>query len=176
MEVPVNDVVLAQLKKLTATPGARHHIRTALAHRRKYAAAVDAALAAEHLPLQLDAVPLIETGYLNTDGGKNGKGLWQFIKATAVHYGLRVTDEIDDRMNPSLETAAAARYLRDLHRELSDWPLTLAAYAEGITHVRAVMRREGTRDAWELIRRGALGPYAAKVMAAALIVANPASA
>jgi membrane-bound lytic murein transglycosylase D len=174
--VPVNDVVLAQLRHLTGTPGARHHIRGALAHRQHFVRSVDAALAAEHVPLQLDAIPLIETGYENLDGGKNGKGLWQFIKATAVYCGLRVERDIDERMDPARETRAAARYLRELHQELKDWPLTLAAYAQGITYVRGVMRREHTRDVWTLIRRGALGVYAARVMAAALIIQDPSSA
>jgi hypothetical protein len=165
-----NDVVMAQVHHLNGTPGARQNLRSALAQRRKHLAAVHAALAAQHLPLQLDAIPLIESGYENLDGGKNGAGLWQFVKATAVHYGLRISSDVDERMDPALETAAAARYLRDLHRELQDWPLVLAAYAQGGSFVRAAIKREKTRDAWELIRRGALGPYAARVMAAALLI------
>jgi membrane-bound lytic murein transglycosylase D len=176
LEVPVNDVVLAQLHKLTATPGARGYMRSALENRKKHVATVHAALAAQRVPAQLDAIPLIESGYQNIDGGKNGAGLWQFIRPTAAHFGLKVTPHVDERMNPTLETAAAARYLRELHDELGDWPLVLAAYSQGITHVRAVVRREGTRDVWTLIRRGKLGPYAARVMAAALLISDPAAA
>ena len=173
LEVPVNDVVLAQLRKMTATPGARRYLRGALEHRKQQLAAVHAALDAQRLPPQLDAIPLVESGYENVDGGRNGAGLWQFVTATAVHFGLRVDARVDERMDPARETAAAARYLRELHDELGDWPLVLAAYSQGITHVRAVVRREKTRDVWELIRRGALGPYAAKVMAAALLIEDP---
>jgi membrane-bound lytic murein transglycosylase D len=173
-ELVSNDVVLAQLHKMTATPGARQTLRAALENRRKHLKDVHAALAADGLPLQLDAIPLIETGYENLDGGKNGKGLWQFVANTAVHYGLRVTAELDERMNPARETAAAALYLRDLYRELGDWPLVLAAYAQGGHFVRAAIAREKTRDVWELIRRGAVGNYAAKVMAAALLIDDPA--
>lgn len=172
-ELVTNDLVLAQLHKLTATPGARQHIRGALESRRKHVQAVHVALAAQDLPLRLDAIPLIESAYENVDGGKNGAGLWQFITATAVHYGLRVEAGLDERLNPALETAAAARYLRDLHHELGDWPLVLAAYSQGGTFVRAAIRREKTRDVWELMRRGAVGPYAARVMAAALLIADP---
>jgi peptidoglycan lytic transglycosylase D len=176
MKIPINDVILAQLRHLTGTPGARRHMRAALDHRLRHLAAVHAALSAEGVPLELDAIPLVESGYENLDGGKNGKGLWQFIAATATHFGLRVTDAVDERMNPKLETLAAARYLRELHDQLDDWPLVLAAYSQGITHLRAVMRREKTRDVWTLIRRGALGPYAARVMAAALLVQDPSAA
>lgn len=176
MKIAVNDVVLAQLRHLTGTPGARRHMRSALDHRLRHLAAVHAALSAEDVPLELDAIPLVESGYENVDGGKNGAGLWQFIRATATHFGLRVTGGVDERMNPKLETAAAARYLRELYDELDDWPLVLAAYSQGITHLRAVIRREKTRDVWTLIRRGAIGPYAARVMAAALLVQDPSAA
>ncbi|HEX4381532.1 MAG TPA: lytic transglycosylase domain-containing protein [Myxococcales bacterium] len=172
-ELVRNDVVLAQVHKMTATPGARQTLRAGLENRRNHLKAVHAALAAEGVPLGLDAIPLIETGYENLDGGKNGKGLWQFVTNTAAHYGLRVTSEIDERMDPRLATAAAARYLRDLHRELGEWPLVLAAYAQGGSFVRAAIKREKTRDVWELIRRGAVGNYAAKVMAAALLIEDP---
>ena len=187
LEIVSNDVVMAQVRHLTGTPGARQHLRSALARRKTHLAAVHAALSAQHLPLQLDAIPLIESGYENLDGGKNGAGLWQFVTPTALHYGLRISSEVDERMNPALETAAAARYLRDLYRELhggaggqsaearsiGDWPLVLAAYAQGGSFVRAAIKREKTRDVWELIRRGALSPYAARVMAAALIISEP---
>lgn len=173
LEIVSNDVVTAQVRHLTATPGARQNLRSALERRKTHLAAVHAALAAEHLPLQLDAIPLIESGYENLDGGKNGAGLWQFVTHTASHYGLRITSEIDERMNPALETAAAAKYLRELHHELGDWTLAIAAYAQGGSFVRAAIKREKTRDVWELIRRGALSPYAARVMAAALLIAEP---
>ncbi len=136
-------------------------------------AAIQAALAARKLPAQLDAVPLVESGYENIDAGEHGAGLWQFIVPTAKHYGLNVAPGHDERMDPALEAAAAARYLDELYRQFGDWPLALAAYTQGQDFVDKVIEREKTRDAWELIRRGALETYAAKVMAAAMVIADP---
>ena len=169
----VNDVVVDQLNRLVATPGGLAYTRAALERRPRQLAPIHDALSAERLPLQLDAVPFVETGYDNIDAGPNGAGLWQFIKPTAAHYGLQIGPDRDERMDPARESAAAARYLRDLHRRFGDWPLVLAAYTEGETRVQKVIDREGTRDVWELIRRGALNPYPAKVMAAALVIADP---
>ena len=67
----------------------------------------------------------------------------------------------------------SARYLDELYRQFGDWALALAAYTQGQNFVRKAIEREKTRDAWELIRRGALDPYPAKVMAAALVIADP---
>ena len=148
-------------------------MRKALARRREQLAPIHEALAAQKLPLQLDAVPLVESGYENIDAGEHGAGLWQFITPTALHYGLRVSAERDERMDPRLEAVAAARYLDELYRQFGDWALALAAYTQGQNFVRKAIEREKTRDAWELIRRGALDPYPAKVMAAALVIADP---
>ena len=174
--VVVNDVVLAQLNQLVATPDGRRFVQAALKRRPSELEAIRAALSAQQLPAQLDAVPLIETGYRNIDAHEHGAGLWQFIVPTAQKYGLRVSPGADDRMNPQLEALAAARYLAELRQQFGEWPLALAAYTQGENKVAAIVQREGTRDAWELIRRGKLDPYAAKVMAAVLIIADPALA
>jgi soluble lytic murein transglycosylase-like protein len=118
-------------------------------------------------------VPFVESGYRNIDAGEHGAGLWQFVKPTAQKYGLKISPQGDERMNPVLEAAAAAHLLADLRQRFGDWPLALAAYTQGGERVQRVLDREGTRDAWELIRRGALDPYPAKVMAAVLVIADP---
>ncbi len=175
-EVTANDVVLAQLNRMVATRSGLEFVRKSLARRPQQLAAIQSALAAQKLPLQLDAVPLVESGYENIDAGEHGAGLWQFVVPTARHYGLKVAPGRDDRMDPALEAAAAARYLDELHRRFEDWPLALAAYTQGEHRVEQVIEREKTRDTWELIRRGALETYAAKVMAAAMVIADPALA
>jgi membrane-bound lytic murein transglycosylase D len=130
-------------------------------------------------------VPLVESGYQNlpaptaaelADGSRfDCAGLWQFIPATARRYGMRVDRQagVDERTDIEKETDAAARLLRDLHADLGDWGLALAAYNQGAKHVEQAIAAEGTRDPWELIRRGALNRYAAEVMAAAIVLADP---
>ncbi|MEJ7729704.1 MAG: hypothetical protein WKG00_10840 [Polyangiaceae bacterium] len=49
----------------------------------------------------------------------------------------------------------------------------MAAYNQGAKHVHQAIAAQGTRDPWELIRRGAINSYAAEVMAAAIVVAEP---
>jgi hypothetical protein len=180
------DVVVEALNRRVGTPDGRAHARGALQRAAPLRAIIDRHLDAHGLPLALAAVPLVESGYDNLPAPSAAElaadksrfdcaGLWQFIPPTARRYGMRVDRQagIDDRTDIDKESDAAARLLRDLHAELGDWGLALAAYNQGAKHVHRAIAAEGTRDPWELIRRGAINNYAAEVMAAAIVIAEP---
>ena len=84
---------------------------------------------------------------------KGARGMWQFMPATARHFGLRVDARYDDRLDPQRSTIAAARYLHFLHGLFGDWKLALAAYNAGENRVSRAIRNGGTRDFFELSRR-----------------------
>ena len=141
----------------------------------QWAPMVHAELQAWGLPPELAAVPLIESGYQNLGSynpgesaapGVPGKGLWMFIPSTARTYGLRVNPEQDQRLDPVLETRAAAALLSDLHAEFEDWGLALAGYNQGSTHVRDAIESQGTNDWATLVESGALNRYSTLVFAA----------
>lgn len=141
----------------------------------QWAPMVHEELEAWGLPPELAAVPLIESGYQNlgthTPGssaapGVPGKGLWMFIPSTARSYGLQVEEGQDQRLNPVLETRAAAALLTDLYQEFGDWGLALAGYNQGAFHVRNAIEVQQTEDWGTLVERGALNPYSSLVFAA----------
>jgi soluble lytic murein transglycosylase-like protein len=100
----------------------------------------------EGVPPELLAVALVESGGQPTAlSPKGARGVWQFMPDTARRYGLTVTAVRDDRLDLVKSTHAAARYLRDLHRQFGDWPLAFAAYNAGERAVEQVMRRAGQR-------------------------------
>ncbi|HEY4120990.1 MAG TPA: M56 and MltD domain-containing protein [Byssovorax sp.] len=185
LDVPESPEVLAALDRLAATPDGARFARAALARRSDLAPAFGRALSAHGVPRALTAVALAESGYRDLDeaapggsslapGEEAGAGVWMFIPSTARAYGLRVDrGVVDERLDVARETDAAATLLADLHAELGDWALALAAYNQGAAHVRRAIAREGTRDATELARRGALNGYVATVMAAALVEQAP---
>jgi membrane-bound lytic murein transglycosylase D len=96
-----------------------------------------------------------------------------FIPTTARRYDLVVDGARDDRLDEVLETDAAMRLLSDLFDQFGEWPLALAGYNQGARHVREAIEDEGTDDAWELIRRGALNRYAGFVTAAVIVMEEP---
>lgn len=138
---------------------------------------VEDALADAGLPPELAAVAFVESGFANvlnhTPGlapGAAGGGVWQFIPSSAHHWGLQVDGAVDERLDPELATEAAVAYLEALHERHGDWVLAIAAYNAGSGAVEAAIRAGGTHDAWELMRRGHLNDYAARVMAAAYVL------
>jgi membrane-bound lytic murein transglycosylase D len=101
-------------------------------------------------------------------------GMWQMIPQTARSAGLAVDGLHDERMDPALESQAAARLLSGLYGELGDWRLVVLAYNAGGEFVERSIRRAGTRDAFQLTERGYENDrhYLARVMAAIIIVKN----
>jgi membrane-bound lytic murein transglycosylase D len=146
-------------------------------------------LAREGLPGDLVYLALIESGFSNTATSRaKAVGMWQFMKATGKHYGLRVDSWVDERRDPYRATDAAARHLRDLNRRFGSLYLAAAAYNAGAGRVsRGLRRLPGDDDAEALasdaaffrlydtkLLRRETKDYVPKLIAAALIAKEPA--
>ncbi len=143
----------------------------------------------EGLPGDLVYLALIESGFSNTATSRaKAVGMWQFMKGTAKHYGLRVDSWVDERRDPYKATDAAARHLKDLNDRFGSLYLAAAAYNAGSGRVSRGLRRlpdddegdEVTSDATffrlydtKLLRRETKD-YVPKLIAAAVIAKEPA--
>lgn len=174
-EFPIteNDDVLRQLHRYTSTSGRRRHMRQCFQRMKKYRSFISKRIKAQGLPMELMAIPVVESCYQNIHSEQGwGSGLWMFIRPTARAYGLKVNKKVDQRMNVKLSTEAALTYLKSNHKRFKDWRLAILAYNMGENKLAKGIKRTGSRDPWILIRRGYEGDkgYLAKVMAVALMM------
>jgi len=65
---------------------------------------------------------------LDASSNKSAKGLWQFMRPTANHFGLKTNEYIDERMDIVKSTEAAVTYLKKLHGMFDKWYLAAVAY------------------------------------------------
>jgi len=130
----------------------------------------------EGVPPELFYLAMIESG-LNPKAYSyaHASGVWQFISSTGKIYGLKKSWWVDERRDFEKSTRAAARLLKNLYDEFDDWYLAFAAYNCGSTRVNKTIKRQGTRDYWQLTR---LPPqtrnYVPNIMAAIFIANDPA--
>ncbi|MCX7770728.1 MAG: transglycosylase SLT domain-containing protein [Proteobacteria bacterium] len=133
----------------------------------------------EHgLASELVFLPLIESGFSPYATSRaQAVGIWQFIKGTAIRYGLRVDNFIDERRDPEKSAIAAAKYLKDLYEMFGSWDLALAAYNAGEGKIMRIINSKGTNDFWEVIKHKKVKretkEYVPRFVAASLIAKEP---
>jgi membrane-bound lytic murein transglycosylase D len=112
---------------------------------------IDSVLGHYGLPLQLKYLAVIESELKPSALSRVGaRGPWQLMPTTGRELGLKVNRRADDRTNYYKSTVAAAKYLRDLHREFGDWLLVLAAYNGGPVPVCRAIHKAHSRSFWVL--------------------------
>ena len=105
------------------------------------------------LPVELRALPIIESALSSTAVSRAGAvGLWQFMPSTGKSYGLEVNSLVDERRDPLRATQAACKFLKDLYNIYNDWILAIAAYNCGPGNVNKAFARAGgnCRTFWDI--------------------------
>ena len=125
------------------------------------------------IPAEFAVLLALESGFnANAVSSAGAVGYWQIMDEVAKEYGLKIADKIpvlskkeskksgaktlakttvkpqqDDRKNFIKSTIAAARYLKDRHRNLNgDWLLITASYNCGVGNVWDAMQRCGKKN------------------------------
>ncbi|GLR18150.1 hypothetical protein GCM10007940_27650 [Portibacter lacus] len=112
---------------------------------------IEQKLLQKNLPMEIKFLSIIESSLKPEARSRVGAvGLWQFMRATARMYGLKIDKHVDERKDVDKSTEAALTYLSDLHERFGDWTLALAAYNCGPGNVRKAMRRSGGKDYWSI--------------------------
>lgn len=178
IDIPANNRVLSFVELFQGR--LRTSIVEGMERGHRYLPMVRRVFAEEGVPEELVYVPLVESAFKsNALSRASARGLWQFMPATGVEYGLKQNWFVDERSDPEKATRAAAKYLKALGRMFDgDWNLALASYNAGPGRVQRAIRQSGQRDFWRLTSSTRYLPretrdYVPMIMAAILIARNP---
>jgi len=131
------------------------------------------------LPLELALLPVVESAFQPFAYSRShAAGLWQFVPATGLKYGLKQNWWYDGRRDVLSSTRAAFDYLQALHTEFDgNWLLAVAAYNSGEGNVQRAIhhnrRRGKPTDFWSLRLPQETRKYVPRLLAVASIVAHP---
>ena len=176
--IPTNDRVLRWVEAFQGR--LREFLSEGLARGAQYLPMVQQVFRAEGLPLDLAYVPLIESAFKPTALSRaKARGVWQFMRGTAIENGLVADWYIDERADPQKATRAAARYFKTLYGMFGDWHLAMASYNGGPGRVQRAIKRSRRDDFWALTSSTRFLPretrdYVPMILAAILIARNPA--
>ncbi len=177
--IPLNARVLSYIELFQGR--LRTFITEGLARGSKYLPMIQDVFRAEGLPLDLAYVPLVESAFKpNALSHASARGVWQFMRGTALDNGLRHDWYVDERSDPQKATLAAAKYLKTLRSMFGgDWHLALASYNGGPGRVQRAMQRSGIQEFWSLAETSRYLPretreYVPMILAAIVIARNPA--
>jgi membrane-bound lytic murein transglycosylase D len=142
---------LEPLARIRTIRGQRETFELALTAERLFRPTVRRALAAQSLPLDLAALPLIESAYHpGVVSAAGAVGLWQLTADVATRW-LKIDGTVDERRDPGHASVAAAAYLRALHSRFGSWPLALTAYNHGPTGVERARATVGSDDLGKIV-------------------------
>ncbi|MGH9384627.1 MAG: LysM peptidoglycan-binding domain-containing protein [Vicinamibacterales bacterium] len=146
----------------------------------QYLPMIQSVFRAEGLPLDLAYVPLVESAFKSSALSRaKARGMWQFMRGTAVENGLSSDWYLDERADPIKATVAAAKYWKSLFGMFEDWHLAMASYNGGPGRVQRAIKRSRKTDFWTLTSTNRFLPretrnYVPMILAAVIIAKNPA--
>lgn len=100
-------------------------------------------------------------------------GFWQFMKGTALDYGLEVSTLVDERYHVEKSTYAACDYLLDSYKKFGSWTLVAASYNGGMAGVSRQMVRQNNEDYYDLLFVSETSRYVFRIVALKIIMENP---
>ncbi len=158
----------SRIKKYVQVYKNNKHIKTCLdrATSSRYLYYIHRVFYKYKLPPELAHLPILESCFDTKADSGHARGMWQFTKATAKDYGLKVSWLSDDRLNWRKATHSAARYLKKLGEKFdNNWELALAGYNGGPNYMARQIKTQGTRNFWKLKLRKETHEYVPKFLA-----------
>jgi len=141
----------------------------------RYFSVIEPILKEEGIPDDFKYLALAESGLdPRAVSPVHAIGFWQFMKGTAMQYGLEVNNEVDERYNVMKSTYAACDYLKDAYEKYGNWTMVAASYNAGMRGIDRQLERQKTDSYYNLLLVEETERYVFRIVALKLILENPA--
>ncbi len=134
---------------------------------------MEAILKEEGVPDDFKYIAMIESGFDNVVSPAGATGYWQFLKSTGVHYGLEITNYVDERYNVEKATRAACQFFKDSYKTFHNWTLVAASYNMGAGGVQEKLKEQGVTSFYDLLLVQETSRYIFRILSAKEIYEHP---
>jgi membrane-bound lytic murein transglycosylase D len=144
-------------KRIRCQGGVADQFLRALERHGRYGPMVVSTLKKAGLPTDIQYLPFVESSYRPTAYSRVGAaGMWQIMPRTALTLGLKISSTVDERLDPELASAAAARYFLNSRQKLGNtarniksakkyslYPFVITSYNYGVAGMLRAMDKVG---------------------------------
>ena len=139
----------------------------------KYFPQIEPLLKKYGLPDDFKYLAVAESGLEYTSSPAGASGIWHFMKATGMEYGLEINDYVDERYNLEKATMVAAEYLKSAKNKFGSWTMAAAAYNAGVGGMNKQINRQGQTNYYDLLLNDETSRYVFRILALKEIMNNP---
>lgn len=134
---------------------------------------IEKILQKNNIPDDMKYLVLAESGLQNVVSPAGAAGFWQMLDKTGRHYGLEVSEEVDERYHVEKATQAACNYMKEAYGEFGNWALVAASYNMGIDGVKRQLESQGVKNYYDLLLNTETSRYVFRTLAIKQIVESP---
>ncbi|MCX6282001.1 MAG: lytic transglycosylase domain-containing protein [Bacteroidetes bacterium] len=125
------------------------------------------------VPDDFKFLALAESNFYNAVSPSKAEGFWQFLKPTAIHYGLEVNEEVDERYNVAKATEAACHYFLESFAKYGNWTLAAASFNRGQDGLSDALENQKARSFYDLYLNDETSRYIYRIVALKEIYNHP---
>jgi len=139
----------------------------------KYFPVIEPILKKYGVPEDFKYLAVAESGLEHAKSPAGARGIWQFMKSTALKYGLEVNEEVDERYDLEKSTEAACKYFLDAKEKFGSWTLAAAAYNRGMVGLSNAVEDQGVDTYYDLYLNPETARYIYRILAIKEILKQP---
>ncbi len=142
-----------RIKRLRYQQGMRDRFLAGLERSNKYLHIIKKIFSEYDLPEELAYLPHVESSFnYKAYSSVGAAGIWQFMRSSAKLFKLEINNHIDERLDITKATVAAAKHFKENYLILKQsWPIAITAYNHGPSGLRRAMRKLRTKDFTKII-------------------------